>query len=69
LLLDKKNRPIAVEAKYSLSPALTRGFWNAYEDLACRKGFVVYPGEESYPLGKSVSVLAIKELRRITGKT
>jgi predicted AAA+ superfamily ATPase len=69
LLLDKKNRLVAVEVKYSLSPALTRGFWNAFEDLACRKGFVVYPGNESYPLGKSVFALSIKELGRITGET
>lgn len=69
LLLDKKNRLIAVETKYSLSPALTRGFWNAYEDLACRKGFVVYPGDESYPLGKSVFALSIKELGQVASET
>jgi predicted AAA+ superfamily ATPase len=66
LLLDKKNRMVAVEVKYSLSPKITRGFWNAYEDLACKKGFVVYPGDESYPLGKNVFTLSIKELGRIT---
>jgi len=69
LLLDKKNRLMAVEVKYSLSPTITRGFWNAYEDLACRKGFVVYPGDESYPLGKNVFALSIKELVRMTAET
>ncbi len=69
LLLDKKNRLMAVEVKYSLSPTITRGFWNAYEDLACRKGFVVYPGDESYPLGKNVFALSIKELGRMTAET
>ncbi len=69
LLLDNKNRLTAVEVKYSLSPKIARGFWNAYEDLACKKGFVVYPGDESYPLGKSVFALSIKELGRMTGGT
>ena len=69
LLLDKKNRLMAVEVKYSLSPKIARGFWNAYEDLACKKGFVVYPGDESYPLGKNVFALSIKELGRMTAET
>lgn len=69
LLLDNKNRLTAVEVKYSLSPKIARGFWNAYEDLACKKGFVVYPGDESYPLGKGVFALSIKELGRMTGGT
>ncbi len=69
LLLDKKNRLMAVEVKYSLSPKIARGFWIAYEDLACKKGFVVYPGDESYPLGRNVFALPIKDLRRITSET
>ncbi len=69
LLLDNKNRLTAVEVKYSLSPKIARGFWNAYEDLSCKKGFVVYPGDESYPLGKGVFALSIKELGRMTGGT
>jgi predicted AAA+ superfamily ATPase len=69
LLLDKTNRLMAVEVKYSLSPKIARGFWNAYEDLACKKGFVVYPGDESYPLGKNVFALSIKELGRMTDET
>lgn len=65
LLIDAKNRPVAIEIKYSLSPAVTRGFWNAYEDLGCKRGFVVYPGAESYPIGNNVFTLPIKELPRI----
>jgi predicted AAA+ superfamily ATPase len=65
LFFDKKNRPVAVEIKYSLSPSLSRGFWNAWDDLACRKGFVVYPGVEKYPLGKGVYALPVGELSKI----
>lgn len=67
LLIDAKNRPVAVEIKYSLSPAVTRGFWNAYEDLGCKRGFVVYPGNESYPTGNNVFTLPVKELPKIWG--
>jgi predicted AAA+ superfamily ATPase len=65
LFFDEKNAPVAIEIKYSLSPVVSRGFWNAYEDLACQKGFVVYPGDEIYPIGKNLLVLPLKEITQI----
>ncbi len=65
LLVDKKNRPIAVEIKYSASPKAERGFWNALEDLLCRKSFIVYPGDETYPSGENTVTLSVKELNKI----
>jgi uncharacterized protein len=62
LIFDRKNNPIAIEIKYSLSPRLSRGFWNACDDLSCRRGYVIYPGEESYSLGKYILALPLKEL-------
>jgi len=65
VLFDGKHKPVAVEIKYSVSPKLERGFWNAYEDLSCKKGFVLYPGKESYPLGRNVATLPAKKLAEI----
>ncbi|MBI4690018.1 MAG: ATP-binding protein [Nitrospirae bacterium] len=65
LLVDKKNKPIAIEIKYSASPKAERGFWNALEDLSCRKAFIVYPGEETYPSGRNTLTLSAKELNKI----
>ena len=65
VLFDSKHKPIAIEIKYSLSPKLERGFWNAYEDLSCQKGYVVYPGAESYPLSKNVVTLPVKDMAEI----
>jgi len=65
LFFDKQNLPVAIEIKYSLSPAVSRGFWNAYEDLSCKRGYVVYPGNEIYPIGKNVFALPISELQTI----
>jgi predicted AAA+ superfamily ATPase len=62
ILFDSKHKPVAIEIKYSMSPKVDRGFWNAYEDLSCKKGFVVYPGVESYTLGKNVLTLPVKNL-------
>jgi uncharacterized protein len=65
LFFDGKNNPIAIEVKYSLSPTVTKGFWNAFEDLCCKAGFVVYPGDEEYPLGRNVFALPIRELEKV----
>ena len=65
LLVDKKNKPVGVEIKYSASPKAERGFWNALEDLSCRKAFIVYPGEETYPSGRNTVTLSVKELNKI----
>ncbi|OPY72856.1 MAG: hypothetical protein A4E62_00739 [Syntrophorhabdus sp. PtaU1.Bin002] len=65
LFFDNRNNPVAIEVKYSLSPSLTKGFWNAFDDLDCQTGFVVYPGDEKYPLGRNVFALPIRELEKI----
>lgn len=63
LFMDRKNRLVPVEIKYTLSPALARGFWNAFEDLSCKRGYVIYPGKEMYPLGKNVFALPLEMLK------
>jgi predicted AAA+ superfamily ATPase len=65
VLFDSKHRPLAIEIKYSMSPKVERGFWNAYEDLSCKKGYIVYPGAESYPVSKNVFTLPVKDLSKL----
>jgi len=65
LLVEHPSGPVAIEIKYSLSPKVAKGFWNGYEDLGCKKGFIVYPGEEYYPVGKNVFALPVKHLKKI----
>jgi predicted AAA+ superfamily ATPase len=65
LFFDKTHSPVGVEIKYSLSPTVTKGFRNACEDLACTKKFVVYPGEETYPLGDETYALPVGKLHTL----
>jgi predicted AAA+ superfamily ATPase len=65
VIFDKKNKPVAIEIKYSMSPSVSRGFWNACEDLTCKKGFIIYPGNEIYPVGKNVFAMPVRELAKI----
>lgn len=65
LLLDEKRRPVAVEAKYSLTPRPMPGFWHAYRDLKCRAGYVLYPGKEEYPVAEGVTAFPLEGIKRI----
>lgn len=52
----------AVEIKRSLSPTLSKGFYSAREDLKPDRSFVVYAGEERYPLAEGVEVISLPAL-------
>jgi len=56
---------VAVEAKFSLDPRPTRGFWSALADLQPAGSFVVYPGTEFYPLAENVWALPAGQLTRL----
>jgi hypothetical protein len=54
----------AVEIKRSLTPRPERGFHSACADLAPERRFVVYPGEEAYPVGNDVEAVPLVDLAR-----
>lgn len=56
------GRMWAIEVKRSVAPRPERGFHVACADLnpACR--FVVYPGEERFPLGQDVEAVSLTDL-------
>lgn len=67
VLHDHRNRPLAVEIKHSATPQLTKGFWTAMADLSCKEGYVVYPGDETYPMAEGVLALPLSNLGKIGG--
>jgi hypothetical protein len=62
---DRKGRPIAIEIKYSLNPKPGKGFFIAFNDILCPRGFVIYPGDEVYPIQKNILALPAPELKRL----
>ena len=52
----------AIEVKRSLAPKLSRGFHVARDDLKPTRSFVVYAGEESYPLQEGVEAIPVRAL-------
>jgi uncharacterized protein len=55
----------AVEIKRSLSPRPEKGFHHACVDLSPTRRFIVYPGEERYPLNAEVEAMPLLTLARL----
>jgi len=62
LVLQFPKQRWAVEIKRSLSPAPTKGFHLGCEDLDVTGRWVVYPGEESYPLNAETQTIPLAKL-------
>ena len=61
----QQTPPIAVEIKHSLAPVLTKGFWISLDDVKAKKAYVIYPGQDIYPLADNVQALPITDLKVI----
>ena len=59
------DAPWAIEIKRSLSPNRSRGLFTIGEDLVPEKKFVVYPGQERYPLGRGIEAISLREMCQI----
>lgn len=63
LLLDLPGgKRWAIEIKAGMAPKLERGFFHALEDVSPDKRFVVYPGEDQYPLTDQTLTISLPEL-------
>lgn len=65
LLIFPDGRSWAVEVKRSLAPRPERGFHSACADLAPERRFVVYPGDDSYPVGDDIQAVSLPQLARL----
>lgn len=54
----------AIEIKRSSAPTVEKGFHFACADLLPKRRFVVYPGEERFPLGSETEAIGLRELGR-----
>ena len=65
LLLERGGQPeIAIEIKKSSAPTLDKGFGIACDDLKVLQRYVVYPGEETYPVRHGTQAIGLAALAR-----
>jgi uncharacterized protein len=66
LLLNLRGGELwAIEIKRTLSPRPEKGFYHACADLSPARRFIVYPGDERYPLNAEVEAMPLLELARL----
>jgi hypothetical protein len=54
-----------MEIKFNEAPSLTPSMRIAASELALDHLWIVYPGNETYPVGKNITTLPIKDLEAI----
>ncbi len=62
LFWQEHGRNWAVEIKYADAPRLTASMTNATKDLELTHLWVVYPGDQEYPIAKNISALPLKKI-------
>jgi uncharacterized protein len=65
VLLISKGKPIGFEIKYTDAPRITKSMRIALEDLTLHHLYVVYPGDETFPLSHDVTALPVMKLKTI----
>ena len=55
----------AIEIKRALSAKPGKGFYQACEDIHPHKGYVVYAGEERYPISEGIDAISLSEMCRM----
>ncbi len=65
IVAERGNRKIGFEIKFSSSPAPTKGFWLAMNDLKLEQAYIVAPVENGYPLAPNVEVVPATELANV----
>jgi len=58
-----------IEIKRSLSAKPRKGFYNACEDIQPNKSFVVYSGEERYPVSDDLEAVGVLEMAQMLYRT
>lgn len=61
-VLKIKNTVFAIECKSSFSPVLSKGNYNAFEDISPKHVFVVSPIQAGWPMKQGITLVSIDEL-------
>lgn len=62
LLILKSGKRYGIEVRYGDAPGVTKSMRLAVSDLALKQLFVVYPGEESYPVDAKIQVVSLPKV-------
>lgn len=61
LILEKGLEKIVVECKSTVSPVLSKGFWNALDDIKPKSTWIICPINDCYPVKEKVFVSSLEK--------
>lgn len=65
LLEDLQDSLRTIEMKHGLSASPRRGFYNAREEFKPARSFVVYSGEDRFPVTENIEAIGLPEMARL----
>jgi predicted AAA+ superfamily ATPase len=65
LVFPQKGELYGVEVKYAQAPNLTQSMRSALKELSLKHLWIIYPGKESYPLDRKVTVIPLADLDKL----
>ena len=68
LEFPNKNELWAIEVKHSLSAVPQKGFYNACDDLKPTHSFVVYSGDEDYPIKTDIKAVSLPSILQLLSR-
>ena len=68
-VVEMGQRKIGFETKFSSAVKVTKGFWQACEDLQLDAAYVVAPVQEGWPMKAPAKAIPMMDIDRILNKT
>ncbi len=68
LVLSFGKEVWAIEVKRSLAPKAEKGFYYGCDDIKATRRYIVYPGEETYPMTNGIFATSLKSLMQEIAK-
>jgi uncharacterized protein len=66
LVFQKKDRLCGVEIKFSEVPKITRSIRSAIEELGLEHVYIVFPGNDLYPMDDHITAVGLKRIYDVT---
>ncbi len=60
-----ERKKIAIEIKRSISPKVSKGFYLGCDDIGATDRYVIYAGDDQYPLAKNITAISLTKMMRL----
>ena len=60
-----RNEVWAIEIKRSSAPKVSKGFHYACTDIKATQKFIIYPGEDNFPIAHNIEVMSLIEFLKL----